>query len=185
MLSHFQNGKEGIEETANPDLFIKKYYDNLDNSIILGYLIHILTDKYLNEFMFNNFYIFDKDNKPIALKIKGKNKYLKANDIKIIKHQEFDKYDKYLLTHNYVTKFKNYDCINKVDILSDYQFDKEKLIKYIDKLNNEIDKFTIFNKINFKTYKLTTRKEFDKQIELCCKYIINYLNEKINKKIGQ
>ena len=123
-------------------------------------------------------YIFDKDNKPIALKIKRKNKYLKANDIKRIKHQEFDKYDKYLLTHNYVTKFKNYDCINKFDILSDFQFDKEKLIKYIDKLNNEIDKITIFDKINFKTYKLTTRKEFDKQMELCCKYIINYLNEK-------
>ena len=53
MLNHFQNGKEGIDGTANPDLFIKKYKDNLENPIITGYLIHILTDKFYNEFMFN------------------------------------------------------------------------------------------------------------------------------------
>ena len=179
MVSHFQNEKKGIEGTANPDLFIENFCKKLDNPIVIGYLIHILTDKYFNEFMFDNFYIFDENNKPIGLKIKGKNKYLKGNIIKNIKHQEFDKYDKYLLNNKKISKFNNYECVNKIDILDNFEFNKEKLKKYIDQLNKDIDKITIFNKINFTIYKLTSKKEFDKQIELCCNYIINYLNNNL------
>ena len=46
--SHYQNGKLGIDGTANPDIFIKKNKNKLSNPIMIGYLIHLLTDKFYN-----------------------------------------------------------------------------------------------------------------------------------------
>mgnify|MGYP003296550719 CR=1 FL=1 len=42
---------------------------------MIGYLIHILTDKYYNEYMFRNFYIYDENGNGIGMYLKGKRKH--------------------------------------------------------------------------------------------------------------
>lgn len=174
-LSHYQNGKLGIEGTANPDLFVANHKNDLNNPTVLGYLIHLLTDKFYNTYAFNKFYIYDKDGKEIGIHLKNKDKYTSPSEIKNYKHREFYLYDRWLLNNGYVPKFENFDCLNNIINLKEATFDKNKLKEYILSSNKDIDKINFLTKIRLANYKLTTKKELDKQFKLCCDYIIEYI----------
>ena len=176
-LSHFQFGEKDLEGLANPDKFINKYRDKLENPIMLGYLIHILTDRFYNEHIFRHFYIYDENDNGIGIYLKGKKKILDRDTRKYLKHRELNIYDKWLMNHNYVCKFNNYDCIKKVIDIDEASFDREKLKKYILSSNNDINKLNIFKKICFYNYKITNQKELDKIFNNCIEYIIKYIND--------
>lgn len=147
-ISHYQNGKLGVEGTANPDLFVKYNKNKLNNPIMVGYLIHLLTDKFYNTFAFTNFFIYDKNGNDIGLHFKCKDKFLPAKKIKYYKQREFDLYDKWLLNNGHVVKFKGFKCLDNVIDLEVAKFDKESLKEYIIDANKEIDNVNIFSKIN-------------------------------------
>lgn len=176
-MSHYQNGKLGVEGTANPDLFVKYNKDKLKNPIMVGYLVHILTDKFYNTFAFTNFFIYDEKGNDVGLHFKRKDKLLPPHKVKYYKQREFGLYDKWLLNNGHVVKFKGFKCLDNVIDLDVAKFDKERLKKYIIDANKDIDKINIFSKINLSKYKLTTKKKLDKQFELCYKYIINYIKK--------
>lgn len=178
-LSHFQFGEKDLEGLANPDKFLSKYKDKLDNPIMIGYLIHILTDKFYNEYIFKNFYIYDENDNGIGIYLKGKKKILDANARKNLKHRELYIYDKWLLNHNYVSKFNNFDCIKKVIDIDEASFDKERLKQYILSSNSDIDKLNILKKIYFYNYKITNQKELEKIFNNCLEYIFKYINENL------
>ena len=77
---------------------------------MLGYLIHILTDRYYNEYIFKNFYIYDKYDNGIGIYLKGKRKLLDNEKRKNLKHRELWIYDKWLINHKVVCKFKDLNC---------------------------------------------------------------------------
>lgn len=68
-LSHFQFGEKDLEGLANPDKFVQKYKSKLNNPVMLGYLIHILTDRFYNEYIFRNFYIYDENDSDCIKKV--------------------------------------------------------------------------------------------------------------------
>lgn len=176
-VSHYQNGKLGVEGTANPDLFVQHNKDKLDNPVVLGYLIHILTDKFYNTFAFTNFFIYDKNGNDIGLHFKNKDKLLEPSKIKYYKQREFGLYDKWLLNNGHVVKFKGFKCLDNVIDLDVAKFDKECLKKYIIDANKDIDKVNFFSRFNLSKYKLTTKKELDRQFKLCYKYVIDYISK--------
>ena len=178
-ISHYQNGKLGIEGTANPDVFIENNKDKLSNPIMIGYLVHLLTDKFYNTFAFSNFYIYDENGMDVGLHFKNKDKYLPFEKIKHYKHREFALYDYWLLNNDYVSKFKDFKCIDNVIDFDVAKFDKEKLRKYIVSSNLDIDNVSFLGKYKPLIFKLTTKKEMDKQFELCIKYILDYIKEKV------
>lgn len=181
-ISHYQNGKLGVEGTANPDIFVDNYWDKLDNTVIIGYLVHLLTDKFFNTFVFTNFFIYDHDGNDIGLIFKGKRKLLPMKKIKYFKQREFSLYDDWLLNNGYVSKFNNFDCIDNVIDLDVAKFDKNELKKYIKNCNNDIDGINFLKRFRFYRYKLTTKEELDKQFNLCCEYIIEYVDSIKYKK---
>ena len=81
ILSHYQ--EKVLERLANPDKFVEKYRDKIDNPILVGYLIHILIDRFYNEYMFKHFYIHDKDDNGIRMYLKSKKKLLEGKIRKI------------------------------------------------------------------------------------------------------
>lgn len=170
-ISHYQNGKLGVDGTANPDLFVKHNKDKLSNPVMLGYLIHILTDKFYNTFAFTNFFIYDKKGNDIGLHFKHKDRLLSPEKIKYYKQRKFSLYDKWLLNHKCVPKFSGFDCLDNVMDIKVARFDKERLKIYMTDTNEEIEKVNIFSKINLSGYKLTTKKELDRQFDLCYNYI--------------
>ncbi|MBE6149268.1 MAG: hypothetical protein E7170_00920 [Firmicutes bacterium] len=174
-LSHFQFGEKDIEGLANPDKFIDKYKDKLNNPIMMGYLIHILTDRYYNEYIFKNFYIYDNNDEPIGLYLKGKKKLLDKKTIKNLKHKELSIYDKWLMNNKKILKFNNFNCIDKIEYLEEASFNKENIKQYIMSLNKEIEKINMFSKFCFYNYKITNKKEFDKIFNECIYYILRYI----------
>lgn len=181
VISHYQVGEKDLEGLANPDKFVKKYKDKLNNPIMIGYLIHILTDKYYNEYMFRYFYIFDEDDNGIGIYLKGKKKILDSKIRKFLKHREFDLYDKWLLNNGNVPKFNDIICIDNVIDFDEAKFNKEKLKEYIISANNDIDKVNLLSKLKIYNYKITTKKELDSIYNNCIEYIKDYL-EKITQK---
>lgn len=181
-LSHCQNGKLGVDGTANPDKFVNEYRDKLNNPVMVGYLIHLLTDKFYNTYAFTNFYIYDKSGNDIGLHFKHKDKLLPFERIKYYKHREFGLYDYYLLNNGYIPKFKDYKCLNNVMDIKIAKFNIEKLKNYIKSSNQEIDKIKFLGKFKPLFFKLTTKDELDKQFELCIKYIVTYIKNNLYKE---
>ena len=182
-ISHYQKGEKDLEGLANPDLFIKDNKKKIDNPVIIGMLIHILTDRFYNNYMFKNFYLYDKDNNDIGIKIKNKEVLMDGDKRKYYKHREFWLYDKWLLNHNCISKFKSLKCIDNVINTKTSTFDKEKVKKYIESANKDIDKVNIFSKIMIYNFKITNKKTLDKIFNECVEYILNYLKD--NKMIGE
>ena len=178
-LAHFQFGEKDLEGLANPDKFIKKYRSKLDNPVMLGYLIHILTDRFYNEYIFGHFYIYDENDSSIGIYLKGKKKILDGNAGKNLKHRELYIYDKWLMNHNYVCKFDNLHCIGNVIDIDEASFDKERLKQYVLSSNNDINKLNLFSKLCFYNYKITNQKELDKIFNDCLEYIFKYINKNL------
>lgn len=180
-ISHYQSGEKDIEGLANPDLFVADNRENLDNPIIIGMLIHILTDRFYNNYMFKTFYIYDNDGNGIGLRMKNKEIMMDGEKRKQYKHRELWLYDKWLLNHNYIEKFKDLNCADKVINTNTATFDKDKIKKYIESANRDIDKVNIFSKIMLYNFKITDKKTLDKVFKECVEYILKYLEE---NKIG-
>ena len=106
-LSHFQYVDEYPYNLANAYEFIKKY--NLYDDISIGYIIHLLTDKYYNDIFYYEFYDF-LDNKPYQLK----EKYSFIKNIKKYKHALFESYDLYLVKKGLVKKIENRNIIYNI-----------------------------------------------------------------------
>lgn len=181
--THFCPNKPGIAGITRPDIFYKKYKDKLNNPTMLGYLVHLLTDKFYNEYVFKNYFLYDENGEDKGLIFNGKEMYLEPKEIKKIKHHELNTYGAWLLDHNYVSKFKSVLCINKVMQIEDFKHEKEVFVKYIIEHNNMIDKkrkFKIFNFLKKYKFNLSSKNNWDKVFIDCCNYVEKYL---IKKKI--
>lgn len=167
-VSHYQVEGTYDSELANPDKFLNEYKEDMRNPVMIGYLIHLLTDRFYNDYYFRNHCIFNDNGIPVAAKLRN-GKVIEK--IKIPKQSDFFKYDKWLLKNNRVEKFKSDNCINNIYDLSIAQFDIDKIKKYITDSNN--DKIR-----NLKTnlfYKSISKKELDSVYINCIEYIKNYL----------
>lgn len=150
-FSHFQYKDEYPFNIAHPYDFIKKYPDMKDD-ISIGYLIHLLTDKYYNDYLYNNY----------------ASKGIKVN--KEFKLNLYNPYDLYLLNNNLVPKFTNIDIINKIPEYKDLNFDKEYLKEYINKNNYDIDNYE-------KEYNKDNIELLNNLFNNCVRYILEELKK--------
>lgn len=151
-LSHFQYEDVYPKNLANADEFIKKY-PNMKDDISIGYIIHLLTDRFYNEV----YYHTDIDG-------------IEHN--KYFKHSLFDSYDNYLLKQGNVSKINNKQIINNIPNYRDITFDMNYLNEYIDKLNNDIDNTKIE-----KNYSIDYQDFLDKLYNDCLNYIIGIIDD--------
>lgn len=151
-LSHFQCEDVYPKNLANADEFIKKY-PNMKDDISIGYIIHLLTDRFYNDV----YYHTDIDG-------------IEHN--KYFKHSLFDSYDNYLLKQGNVSKINNKQIINNIPNYRDITFDMNYLNEYIDKLNNDIDNTKIE-----KNYSIDYQDFLDKLYNDCLNYIIGIIDD--------
>lgn len=156
-ISHFKNGEEGIEGTANPYKFLMKYKSYLDNPVMMGYLIHLLTDRFFNSYVFQNYYIYDEDTNLIGIKFHDEKAMLPIEKIRYEKHRDFFVYDKYLLENGLVNRFESFSCIDSIFDIDDA-------------------KRKVFYKTLAIEFKVMTLDELNEQFELCIKQILRFLS---------
>ena len=155
-LSHFQFGTAYPKTLANADEFIKKY-PSMNDDISIGYIIHLLTDRYYNDVYYHTDIVGIEQNKKF-------------------KHNLFDSYDSYLLKHKKVNKFTNIDIINQIPLYKDISFDIEYLKSYINKLNHEIDNTQYDEK-----FKIDYQGFLDELYNGCIKYIFDNIDKGVNR----
>lgn len=165
-ISHF---KTNISDHSfyNVELFLSKY--NIENPIFMGYLIHLLTDRFYNNYVRSNYYIF-KNNKLCGIKGVNGNIYGTPSMICDVKQDDFHIYDLYLLQNKSFPKINFIDDIPKIDECI-YSIDYIK--EYIENYNNEIKEDNIYSL----EYKYLNQEEAKEIYENCINYILEYLNE--------
>ncbi len=176
-VAHFQVGEKDLEGLSNPDTFVAKYKDKLNNPLMVGYLVHLLSDRYYNEYTFKHFYIYDENDNSIGIYLKGKKKMLDSKMAKLIKHNDLFIYDAWLLNHKYVPRFNNTDCINNIEDIEGIDFNREQLKNYINDANASIDNRTFLNKIMLYNFKITNKKEYDAIFNGCVDYCLDYIKK--------
>lgn len=175
-LSHCRNDENGIKGLANPKIFLDKYKENINNPIIMGYLIHLLTDKFFNKYIYERYYLYDSNNNTIGIKINKVSRYMDKDTIKDMKHYDFKLYDKYLLYKKNILKFKNKECYKEVKDLEIAKFNKNTLKKYIIDANKQINIFNKINPLKIHKFKILNIDELNKQYIGCCDHVIKFIN---------
>ena len=161
--SHFKTNKEE-HLFYNIVLFVKEY--DMNNPVLKGYLVHLLTDYYYNTYMKNNYFIIDK--KLVGIKTKKGDYYNIASVITKLKQKEFTMYDYYLLNHH---KFKKLSYNENIPKIKECDYSLNYIKEYIDLYNDQIS-HKCDKKID---YKILTQKELDDLFDNCIKFIVNYL----------
>lgn len=178
--SHFKNGEEGLSGTANPYKFLLKYKKDLKDPIMVGYLIHLLTDRFFNSYVFQNFYIYDDNTHLIGIKFNDDEEvHLPIEKIRYEKHRDFYVYDKYLLEQGRVDAFKDFDFIESIYDIEDAKFDKTLIKTYVENANLDIIQAgsgEFFSKLNSNDYRVMTLDDLNKQFDLCVKQILKFLS---------
>ncbi len=162
-------------------LYIKKHRSDMDNELIIGYLTHLLTDKFWNNITFSKKYISDTKGNIIGIRLNNGEDYIGSKDnIRKLKQNDFDIYSSHIYK----------DCIhtiNNEDIekiypkfkdITEIDYTKEDLIKIIDYINQIDKKYNGKYDKNIK-YKVFTEEEFEKYFKESIEYILRILKEVI------
>lgn len=180
------------EKMIDINKFLDIYINKLNNPLILGYYTHLLTDQFYNEKVYTTRWVQDDKNNIVGIKFKN-NKILKIDieDKKKLKrkykHYDFELYGKYLFNDNKITIPTNTKLIKDNIAYLDKKFLTDDLVEY--RINYLKNKFTDFNKLNFKeklfkhNYKLFTKEELDCIYNDCYIYIISEINKLVVKNI--
>ena len=152
--SHYYDGY-----LPNIESFINKYKDNINNPIIIGYYIHLLTDYYYNEYIYSNCFVY-KDKELIGVKLLNGD-LISSNDFKYcrrVKQDDFKNYGNYLINSDLIeypiNYNKIYDSIKELDFNIDLDNIKDK-VNYF-----KSDKYFEYNIFN--GYKLLDKTNYDK-----------------------
>ena len=165
-ISHFQEGKPPI---ININRFIKKYRHKFDSPLVKGYLSHLMTDKFFNEYTYKYHYSFD-DGRPKSILNDGTKIPALVEKPWQIKQHDFDVYGQKLINNNRISRVG--EKINNYDVIKECPIDKFDLDKVVLKIN-EISK----NKRVYDNNKLRmfTEEELDKVYSACYQEILDKL----------
>ena len=150
------------------DKFMEKYKNRLDRDLVIGYYIHLLTDYYFNEYIFDNTYILDDTGSIREIKLLlGTTPDIESR--RRLKQDDFIMYGSYLLNNNRVGIPKDKELIYKHLCDLKHSFINEiEVSNRIDYMNS--NDFLEYNNKK-ENYKLFTREEYDKLYSDCLKFI--------------
>lgn len=171
-LSHFKTNSKN-HQFYNKELFISKY--DINNPVILGYLVHLLTDEFYNSYVKNNYFIIENGKLSGIKKINGEVLYDEPNEITYLKQLEFGKYDKFLMTNKDFYLFDDFSVIDKIPKIDECDYNKNYIYEYMKNFNNEIKEYKSKKNINIE-YEVFTKEELNNLYVDCLKYINNYVN---------
>lgn len=167
-ISHFRSNNGKIK-TIDLDYFISIYKENLNNPFILGYFVHLITDKYFNDYTFRHHIVLMNNQKYTILKDGTISKDFTEKPWEI-KQNDFHIYDQKLINDGLFNGISmNYK--NNINI-KECPINEDDFNKAINKINTLKDNIKPYDK---NKYKMFTEQELDKLYEECYEYILNKL----------
>ena len=165
-INHFQDGKPPIINIYN---FIKKYKKQLKNPIVKGYLAHLITDKFYNEYTYKHHYSFE-DGRPKSILKDGTKIPALIEKPWQIKQNDFEIYGQKLINNNTIHQIK--EKIKNYNIIKESPLDENDLNKTINKINEISNNKKEYDKTKLRMF---DEKELDKIYQECYKIIYNKL----------
>ncbi len=168
-LSHYRTDKK-----IDFDLFLSENKNKLDNPIVLGYFVHLLVDKFYNNYTSVNHFVKKEDG--IYVLLNNNELIKKSDDTLSMKQDEYKKYGKMLADNKLLGNTINLDNLS-LDYLKDlsrfdYSFsDIKKTTKII---NDWINSDIIIPEFSYKIY---SESELDKLYNDCYLYVLDYLSK--------
>ena len=135
-ISHFRYKNRKLIDV---DSFIDKYKNYFDNPIVLGYLSHLITDKYFNDYFYIN-HVVGEDQKAI---LKNGSLYDGEEKTWQIKRRDFEIFSKKLINDNYLSNLNAKNIKKKDLIIEEVPITDSDLEKTVKKINE----FSMQNKI--------------------------------------
>jgi len=161
-ISHFTELQEvngNLERLPNPVKFVNKYKNKMKNPMILGYLIHLLTDYYWNKLTAARFTIRDNNGNFIGIKLNtGENLEADKTIRRNLKHNDFYLFENELI-QNTIFKLPDYseDLINFSEEIEEINYNKDDLQKIVFYLTNKFGNIQKEELIG--EYKLYTKEQ--------------------------
>lgn len=177
------------EKLPDINLFLTEYKTKLNNPLIMGYYVHLLTDYFYNDKIFSKYWVQDEKHNIIGIKLlNGKIKNFNPENTEIrktYKHHDLYLYGKYLFNKKLVDLPKKDNILYKdAKLLKNTLYEKEDLDRRLDYLYSDYQKmckYTIKEKIFGLHYKMIDKKELDNLFNECIKYILDEI-KKIQEK---
>lgn len=175
-ISHYAEHTliNGVDQkTTNPDKFVEKHKNQFNNPIVLGYLVHLLTDNFWNLKTFHKNYKTEEEAFPIAVQTNHKIKKVHdREEVRILKQHDFDLFSEQIL-QTYLLPTLNFDDKISVNLkqIEEIPIHKEDVNKYIEYVTH-LKAPSIEEK---KEYWLFTPEEINKNFNESLQYIENFL----------
>lgn len=171
-VSHYaEHNIEGVKEVLPKyQRFIQKYNNKMNNPIVMGYFVHILTDFYWNRMTFKNYYIRNNEGETIGIKLNnGKELFCSKDERRILKQTDFSNFSSYLVNNGrlYIPNLRKNKIIDNIKIIEEIPLtekDVEKTIDYLENINKK--------RKNIEEYKVFTKEKFQEEFENCIQFIL-------------
>lgn len=156
-------------EFPNPDKFFEEYKDKINNSVIHGFYVHLLTDYFWNKISYEKHFRKKNDLVEVQFANKTTDNY-EFNSAIRIKQNDFRIFTNYLKNNNTIDRIKYTDDLlhlsNEIKELPLTKNDIEKTLLEVDKF---IDNNTASSE---ETYQLFTQDILNEYLEESIDYII-------------
>lgn len=172
------------ENMIDLNAFLQDYKNKLNDSMIIGYYCHLLTDNFYNEYIYYNKWVQDQNKNVIGIKKNDGNIIDISDNYKltgIYKHKDLELYGKRIFNNEQLFVPNNINnIIQSLPLLKNKFISEKNVINRLNYLNKEFIEFNNINKEDInKEYELFDKEELDKLLNDCINYIIDEL-----KKVG-
>lgn len=173
----YKIARDGKPMYYDIEQFIEDNKSNLNDSLVLGFLIHILTDKYWNNLTYEKHGIYNKDNELIGLTLNNGVEFITDADTRRqLKQNDFKIYADYIYKNKLadipIFEKNAMDSINKIKVVKLTDEDVIKATKYLDSVKDGM-------KLEETQYKIFTENEMEEETNKCIDKIVTYYEEKI------
>lgn len=160
-------------EFPNPDKFLEEYKEKMNNPVIYGFYVHLLTDYFWNKISYTNH--FKEHNGLVEIQfVDGTIQDFEFDDAIRIKQKDFAMFTDFLKNNNIIERI-NYsdDLVHLSNEITELPLTKAD----IEKTLTEVDKFLYGEEILVESnYKLFTQDKLNDYLEESVDYIIERLN---------
>ena len=155
------------------EMFKNIHIENLSDSVILGYLVHLMTDYFFNKYTFTNSCIIDSTGEVCGIKTK-KDEIFNCNrkTMTKMKQEDFAAYSEMINLEicNFSYTSDIFDSLEKLQTFKVEKEDMLKVLNYLNALthpqNTELSKPLI----------LFSKEKLDEMIQECSEFVLSYLN---------
>ena len=153
--------------------FIKDNKENLSNTVVLGYITHLLTDEYWNNLTYDKHGLYNEKDELIGIKLNDETDLIiDGEGRRKIKQNDFKIFVNYLYKNNLVDiPIYDEEVYEQIKIVKQIELTKEDIKKTI----NYFDEAKKGFNLDVKDYKIFTQAEMEENVDICVDKIINYL----------